>query len=171
MTEETKLKLGDLEIPAGAGRALTQTLGWLDNGDLRRTINGILRDMTREQNRKFESQISGQDPAIMAMPAFAGIWKGSVLDVECISKLRQNVYPAALTATLIRDPVAGSIRGLTAAGQWIEPTLVDDRDVTFSSQILVIEFRPSLSMMVVALSGNEDEYAAQEGWTIDLEEV
>jgi hypothetical protein len=171
MSDETLLSINGIELPVGSSRGISQTLKPIDNGDLRRTVNGDLKDLTREQNRKFESQISGQGSPILSTPAFADVWKGSELIIDCISKLRQNVNPSSSSATLIRDPVSGSISGLTFSGDYIDPDTVTGRDVTFSQDVIMIRFRPKLTMLVLAISTNEDEYEAQEGWTIDLEEV
>lgn len=170
-TDETILTLGDLEIPAGAGRNISQTLQFIDNGDVRRTINGTLTDLTRVVNRKFESQISTTD---QATPAMVELFKGQTLLVECISLLRQNVSPPSTTETLIRDPVVASVLGRDAACNPITPTIVGgvgNRDITFATLVVMIEFRPILNMMVLASSIDTDEYGASETWTIDLEEV
>lgn len=168
MSDETILKLGDLIIPVGAGRGITQTLQPIDNGDLRRTVNGTLLDLTRTENRKYESQVQCTD---MAAPTLAGIWKGSEIAVNCIKHLRQVVTPESTNVTLIRDPVAGSVVGYDSSGNKVTPDSVVNRDVTFLVNVAMVKFRPALTMMVVALTENEDEYAAEEGWTIDLEEV
>lgn len=167
-TDETLLTLGDIVIPVGAGRGITQTLQPIDNGDVRRTVNGTLIDLTRVENRKFESQIRCSD---MATPAIAELWKGQTLLVDCIQVLNQNINPASTSATLIRDPVANSIFGFDSSGVKSEPTSVIGRDVIFASNVVHIEFRPVLDMMILATSVNTDEYAAEEGWSIDLEEV
>ena len=170
-SEETLLILGDLEIPAGAARGISQTLQFIDNGDVRRTINGTLTDLTRVVNRKFESQLSITD---QATPAMVELFKGQTLLVECISLLRQNVSPASTTETLIRDPVTSSVIGRDAACTPFTPTIIGgagNRDITFASPVVMIEFRPILNMMVLATSINTDEYGAAESWTIDLQEV
>lgn len=171
MTDETILVLGDLEIPAGAARGITQTLQPIDNGDVRRTINGTLTDLTRVVNRKFASQISIAD---QATPAIAELFKGQTLLVESITKLRQNVSPPSTTETLIRDPVVSSVLGRDAACTPITPTIVGgtgNRDITFATPVVMIEFRPILNMMILQYSLNTDEYGAEEGWTLDLEEI
>lgn len=171
MTYETVLKLGSLIIPAGAGRGISQTLKPIDNGDLRRTVNGELTDLTRIQNRKFESQISVTD---MSIPTLSGLWKGDVLSIECISKLNELVSPESATHTIQRDPVTDSIKGYDSSGVKV-PLLsfggTGNRDLTFDGNVAYIEFRPILEMMILSMSFNHDEYEAEAGWTIDLEEV
>lgn len=170
MTDETILVLGDLVFPAGSGRGITQSIQPIDNGDVRRSVNGTLIDLTREQNRKFESQIQLQD---MATPTLAGIWKGKIINpVECITPFRETVSPASATHTIIRTPVAGSVWGYDdATGDKVFPTDVTGEDITFADPVNYIEYRPSLVMMVLAHTIDADEYAAGEGYTIDLEEV
>jgi len=172
MTDETVLKFGDIALPTGSSRFISQTLQPIDNGDVRRTVNGNLRDMTRDENRKFEGQLSSTD---QATPALAGVWKGSIHIVECVKKFRDNLSPAAAAVTLIRDPVVGSVFGYVAdpCEKVLPDTVggVGNRDITFPQDVDYIEYRPILTMMVLANSINEDEAAAEEGWQIDLEEV
>lgn len=170
MTDETILVLGDLVFPAGSARGITQTFSPIDNGDVRRTVNGTLIDLTREQNRKFESQIRLQD---MATPTLAGIWKGRILNpVEFIVPFREAVSPASDTHTIIRPPVTGTVFGYDdATGDKVFPSSVVGQIVTFDDPVNFIQYRPSLIMMVVALTVDGDEYQAEEGYTIDLEEV
>lgn len=170
MTDETELVLGNLVLPAGSGRGITQSIQPIDNGDVRRTVNGTLLDLTREENRKYESQIQVQD---MATPTLAGIWKGQTLNpVECITPFRELVSPASATHTLIRTPVAGSVWGYDdVTGEKVFPTIVAGEDITFAAPVNFIEYRPSLVMMVLAFTTDRDEYGAVEGYTIDLEEI
>lgn len=168
MTDETILKLGDIYLQVGSSRGLTQSLALVSNGDLRRTVNGSLIDLTREQQRKFNSTISGSD---IAAPAIQDLWRGQELEVECIQPFRQTVFPVSLTATLIRDPVSGSVFGRIADGTKIFPTSVIALVATFAQNVSMVEYRPILTMLVSDISIDNDEYAAQEGWSIDLEEV
>lgn len=168
MTDETNLKLGDLIIPTGAGRGITQALSLVDNGQLRRTVNGELIDLTRDQNQKYESTISATD---QKTPSLAGVWKGVELEVECVVTIRQLVNPAALTATLIRDYVTGTVFGRDINGVKITPTSVVGLLATFPSNVVMVEFFPKLTMLVSSVSINTDEYEASQGWDISLEEV
>lgn len=168
MSDETVLVLGDLIIPVGAGRGISQSLGRIDNGQLRRTVNGILVDTTRSINQKFVSTINATD---MSAPTFAELWKGMELVVECISKLRQFVVPAEDIVTLIRPAVEESIFGYKPDGTKIEPIDVNGLVVTFAENIVRLEFRPILTMLVVDITDDSDEYASSESWSIQLEEV
>ena len=135
-------------------------------------MNGNLRDLTRAENRKYESQISSTD---QATPALGGVFKGSIHLVECMKKFRDNLFPAGAAITLIRDPVVVSVFGYVADPcERITPLSVGgsgNRDITFSVDVDYVEYRPIINFMVLANSVNEDEAAAEEGWQIDLEEV
>lgn len=169
MTDETILKLGDIEFPVGSARGISQTIQPIDNGDVRRTVNGTLLDLTRIQNRKFESQIRLQD---QATPTFIGFFKGSILVVESIVPFRELVNPASTTQTIIRTPVTGSVTGIeSVSGLVVDPISVVGEDITFANTVNLIKYRPVLTMMILAITLDADEYAATEGWVIDLEEV
>ena len=168
MTGETVLKLGDLHFPAGSARGITQTLDLVSNGELRRTVNGDLKDITRQQNRKFSSSINCSDTE---SPTLQGIWKGTQLVVECIQPFRQLVKPAALVTNLIRTPVTGSVFGRDNTNVKVLPTSVIGLVATFPSNIVMVEYRPILTMMVSDISEDKDEYGAVESWSLSLEEV
>lgn len=168
MTTETNLKLGDLIIPIGAGRGITQNISLVDNGELRRTVNGDLIDLTRDENRKYVSNISASD---QKTPSLAGLWKGMQLVVESVAIIRQLVNPAALTATLVRDYVAGTVFGRDINGVKITPTSVVGLLATFPSNVVMVEFCPKLTMLIADISIDTDEYEATQSWDISLEEV
>lgn len=168
MTTETVLVLGDVAIPLGAGRAITQTLEPIDNGDLRRTVNGTLKDLTREENRKFASTISTSD---WSSPAFEGLWKGMTLTVQCITEMRQNVFPVSEDITLVRPAVEGTVYGVTEDGVRLAPALETPTYAEFDDPVRYVVFRPELEFMVTSISRSRDEYAVEESWQIGLEEV
>lgn len=166
--DETNLKLGNLIIPTGAGRGISQSITLFDNGDLRRTVNGSLVDLTRDESRKFVSEISAID---QKTPTFAGIWKGMEISVECISTIRQLVNPPSTTVELIRDAVELSIFGRDVDGAKVTPTLVDGRDITFAVNVYLVEFFPVLDMVVSDISIDTDEYESTQSWRLSLEEL
>lgn len=132
-------------VPPYSARGLSQSLEPIDEtSQLRRTINGDLKDLSVTQFRKYKSTISGddQDP-----PAMAGMWPGRLLAVECISEL---CY-------------------MTANGSGLEErTVVDgsrrvDGDFTF--------YRPALNMRLVNYKVDTDEWGRAVSWSMDLEEA
>ncbi len=80
----TLLELDGINFGDYAVRALTMTLQPIDSADLRRTINGTLRDFTSPQHRKYAVSISCED---VDAPDLAGIWRGMPVTVTCIPAL------------------------------------------------------------------------------------
>lgn len=139
----TLLVITSMGVPPYSARGLTQTLAPIDASvSARRTINGTLRDLSQSQFRKFKSTISCND---QQAPAFEGFWPGMQVDVDCVAELSYLTD----TRTPERTPVAGSERV--------------DGDFTF--------YRPHLTMMITGFSTSTDEYGAQVGWQLELEEV
>lgn len=143
MAEETLLVLTGIGVAPYSARGLEQTLQPVTaSGQLRRTINGTLTDLSEMQLRKFRSTISGND---QLSPALNGIWPGATVVVDCIGEL---AYPTG-TGSPDRPVVAGSQR--------IEGAFT--------------YYRPQLTMKVVDWQLREDEWGRQVGWSLELEEV
>lgn len=140
----TLLTMSGPGVPPYSARGLTQSLDPIDfASQTRRTINGNLKDLSVSQFRKYKSKISGKD---QLPPACAGVWPGQLVSVECISEL---CYATGGTfSTPERTAVAGSTRV--------------EGDFTF--------YRPVLEMRVIQFSIETDEWGAQVGWSMDLEE-
>jgi hypothetical protein len=142
----TVLSLSGIGVPVYSARGLTQTLTPIDESkQLRRTINGALKDESMSQFQKFKStiatgQFTDQDP-----PSCNGVWPGQVIVVDCISEL------SYLTATGAPDRpvVAGSSRV--------------EGDFTI--------YRPQITFRVSNFSIDKDEWEATNSWSMDLEEV
>jgi len=140
--DETLLILSGIGVPLYSARGLQQTLEPIAAAaNLRRTVNGNLRDVSFEPFRKYHSKITCTD---QRAPAVDGIWAGMLVTVHCVEEL---AYPSSGSPG--RPVVSGSDR------------LEGD----------FIFYRPVLSMMVTALSLQTDEYPADVQWTMELEEV
>lgn len=136
------LRLTGIGVPPYASRQLTEQLEPIDSDDVNRTINGELVDFGFEQFQKFKLTINGHD---MRAPACNGVWKGKVVEVDCISQLAYD--------TLTGSP---------------------DRPVVPGSEIVeggFTYYRPRLQMMVMDFSQNTDEWNAQCDWSMHLEEI
>ena len=143
MANETLLVLTGIGVAPYSARGLEQTLQPIGGaGQLRRTINGTLVNLSEDQLRKFTSTISGSD---QLSPALNGVWPGKAVTVDCIKEL---CYPTA-TGSPDRPVVPGSQR----------------------TEGAMTYYRPRLSMMVVDWQGREDEYGRQVSWTLQLEEI
>lgn len=137
----TVLELHGIGVPAYSARGLSQTLEPIDASlHMERSINGGLIDMSLSQFRKYKSTITGSD---QQPPGIDGIWPGHVVTVDCVAEL---AYPDGGAPE--RTVVPGSER--FDSGWWF--------------------YRPRLDMRVMGFSIDRDEYGAQVGWTLDLEE-
>jgi len=129
-------------IPLYPARGLTQTLAPIQAAEnLRRSINGVLIDLSYDQFRKYASTISCTD---REAPSLDGVFPGLEVTVACVAELS---YPEGGSPT--RPVVSGSER----------------------SEGGFVFYRPVLDMRVMAISVSTDEYAADTQWSMDLEEI
>lgn len=124
-------------------RGATQTLDPISQATSnRRTVNGVLKDISFDGFQKFKSTISCED---QLGPAFEKSWPGVTVVVECIKELCYK----------------------TAGGNPSRPVVADssriEGDYTY--------YRPQLTMMIIGYSDSQNEYAASDGWSMQLEEV
>lgn len=142
-TDPTVLRLSGIGVPPYSARGLSQTLTPIaEAGQFARSINGKLLNLSYEPMRKYKSTITGSD---QRPPSIDNVWPGLVLDVDCIAELA--IPDGALPFG--RDPVDyESVR--------------TEQGFTF--------YRPRLRMMVINFAVDQDEYGAQVGWSMDLEE-
>ena len=139
---DTLLILDGIGVPLYSARGLQQTLEPIAAAaNLRRTVNGNLRDLSFEPFRKYHSKITCTD---QRAPAVDGIWPGMAVTVHCVEEL---CYPVGGTPE--RPEVSGSSR--------------TEGDFVF--------YRPVLTMLVVAINQQTDEYPADVTWSLDLEEL
>jgi hypothetical protein len=138
----TLLILDAIGVPLYSARGLKQTLSFIDSAkQLRRTINGVMVDLSRPQFRLYKSTITCTD---IEAPAFDGLTVGTLVQVSCVCEL---VYPSAGTAN--RTAVSGSERTI---GNFIS-------------------YRPVLNMIVTDFQQGFAEWPHDNDWTLDLEEV
>lgn len=139
---ETLLILSGIGVPLYSARGLSQTLEPIGaSANLRRTVNGNLRDLSFEPFRKYTSKISCTD---QRAPAIDGIFPGMAVEVHCVQEL---CYP--LSGSPQRSSVSGSER---VEGDFVH-------------------YRPILSMLVISITAVTDEWNAEVGWELELEEV
>lgn len=138
----TVLVMAGVGVSPYSARGLKQSLAHIDQAaNLRRTVNGDLKDISFSGFRKYKSTISGTD---QNPPSFDGKWPGLTVTVDCIAELSY---------------LTGGSPGRTV--------------VSGSSRVegLFTIYRPQLIMKIVAFNQDHDEYGADIGWTLDLEEV
>lgn len=161
---ETLLQIGGVQIPAGAGRGINQSYEQISSGQVIRDINGVLHDLTSPSHRKWRTTISCRD---QSAPTLSDLWIGDEVEVSCIAPFRQPVVSGAVV--LSRDPVSGSVQAFDSAGKPVAAT-VSGRDVSTPGAAYVF-FRPVLTMRIVEKSEDMDEWGAEVGWSVSLEEV
>jgi len=138
----TLLELSGIGVAPYATRGATQTLAPIQQAaSMLRTVNGDLDDLGLEQFQKFSSTISCND---QLSPACDGVWPGREVTVSCVTELCYKT----VGGTPSRTAVAGSSR--------------TEGDFTY--------YRPQLVMRVLSFSLSTDEWGAQVGWNMSLEE-
>lgn len=138
----TVLTLSGIGVPPYATRGASQTLTPIPQAaSMLRTVNGELDDLALEQFQKYSSTISCND---QLSPACDGVWPGRLVTVGCIAELCYKTTVGAPS----RDVVSSSSRV--------------EGDFTY--------FRPSLVMRVMTFDTVTDEWGAQVGWNMTLEE-
>lgn len=140
--EGTLLVLSVGGVPLYSARDIEQTLQPIKAAQsARRTVNGLLVDLSVTAFHKYESKISCTD---VEAPALDGIFPGLMLTVDCVAEL---VYQTGGSPS--RTVVSGSARTVGA----------------------YTIYRPRLSMMVVGLEQRLGEAGHESRWSLDLEEV
>lgn len=125
-------------------RGLTQTLNVIAQTKQQvRTINGNMKDISNPAFRKYASKITCTD---VDAPPLDGLYPGNIVTVQCAISL---CYESGNSGSPFRAAVAGSI--------------YTNGHFTF--------YRPELEMMVMDVQHTFDEWKADNGWEIDLEEV
>jgi hypothetical protein len=164
---ETILSIDGIAFPVGSARGISETIEPIQAGELRRTVNGTLVDLTRSEFRKYAVRLSCDD---QGFPALDGIWTGQQVTISCASEMRQRA--ATTEITLGRDAVAGSVRAENpTTGAPITVSDVTGRVVTLASAPAIVSYRPALVCRVVSWSGDFAEWDAENGWYISLEEI
>ena len=131
-------------LPQYAARGITQTLFPIPAAaQMRRTVNGTLKNVAASQFRKYGSTITCRD---MDHPIPDTLWPGDPVTVDCIEELK---YEDTTDGAAARTVVSGSTR--TADG-WVY-------------------YRPRLTMLILDFRIDHDEAGAEIGWTLELEEV
>lgn len=150
MAKDTVLKLVGMGIAPFSARGLTQTLTPISQAAVvRRTINGVLRDLSDTAFQKYASTISCED---LQAPALDGIWPGMQLEVHCVAELKYEVPDPE------EDPI-----GEGASRPMVADSLVTRNGFRY--------YRPVLQMRVMNIDYDKDEFQAVRGWQLDLEEI
>lgn len=159
---------GGSSLPLLSCRNCTQTLTPIENGQLRRTVNGRLVHTGMTGHTKYMSLITGED---LAPPALENIWRGTLFQVSCLSYLTQPTLQAT-TIELSRNPVPGSIGVIDTNGKLHSPLKIQGRKVTLPKTVSAeyISYRPQLDMYAANFKITTNEWGLKVGWELCLEE-
>lgn len=168
----TLIKLDLNALPTEASSNCTQELTPINAGELNRTINGELIYIGEENIAKFRSTIRGQDTLPIALD---NLWRGKIIEVQCLQPLAQSVSTATSTVILARRAAISSV---CAWSNNIKIPIINQQDnkVTFAlpSQVssFIVTYRPIMQMMIVDFGYVSHEWdMKQNSWYLDLEEV
>lgn len=143
---QTVLTLDGMGIVPYSTRGAVQTLDYYEGAaaNIYTDVNGVTRVAGGTQFQKYKSNISCSDQRPIAAD---GVWPGKIVTVGCIAELAYRTSEGPPS----RTPVEGS-------------EVVD----TGSDYTI---YRPLLTMMVMNLSIQKNEWGAEVGWSMDLLEV
>ena len=143
MVALTLLALSGMGVPPYSARGLKQNYTPIAQAiQTKRTVNGILKDVSSAQFEKYASTITGSD---QRPPACDGVWPGKLVTVDCLFEFCYKTAGGSPARTIVPD--SSHVEG----------------DYTF--------YRPRLDMMVVSYHCDTDEWAAGVDWSMQLEEV
>lgn len=142
-TFATLLSLSGQGVAPYSARGLTQTLEPIDlAAQLKRTVNGDLKDISFDGFKKYKSAINCSD---QKTPALDGVWPGVLLTVDCVSELSYKTTGGSPARPVVPD------------------SSYEDGEYTY--------YRPRLDMRVTSYTASRDEWQHVVGWTLLLEEV
>ena len=146
MTELTLLRLDPIGVPPYSARGITQSLDPVDEAaQMARTVNGTLISLSDDNFKKLKSTITCTD---QQQPALDGVWPGDILTVDCVIELSY---------------LTGGTPSRSLASSTDDTATRTENGFTF--------YRPRLTMMVISYTKTFDEYGADSGWSLELQEV
>jgi hypothetical protein len=135
----------ELAIPPYALRGISQTLEPIEQAsNARRTINGVLKDVSSPDFRKYRTQIRCTD---QQSPGLGELWPGMQLTMHSAAEL--SFEGSTGSSGLERPAVGGSLR--------------EESGFTF--------YRPVLIVRVIDYSTDFAEWDAEVAWQLRAEEI
>ncbi len=165
---ETELWLSGVGFPRFSARGCVQELYPIvaQKDIFQRTVNGDLVYLGGESDVKYGTTIKCQDKNI---PAFAHLWRGSLIEVGCLQSLIQTCE--SLKTTLGRPFIKGSLRVFNAAYEGVKDYILNGQEVTVVSSGGYVSYRPILSMRLTDFTLTHNEWGSKVGWSLTLEEA
>jgi hypothetical protein len=165
---ETELILSRGGFPSLSARGCSQQIMPIEEGALRRTINGVLVYTGKEEGHKYRSIISCEDKTGAALE---GLWRGSEIRIGCIQRFWQKSQGREVL--LERDPVEGSVFALEGQTEFSIEEIVGRHVVLehLIDQEVFVSYRPWLHMRVVGFCLMTNEWGLKAGWKLEVEEI
>jgi hypothetical protein len=161
----------DIFFPPASARGIQTSISLVPSGDMRRTVNGSLVDLTRPALRKYLLSMSADG---QALPALAGLWRGMRCTVA--PPLYWTAQAPAGATELALDRTAADVRAFDAVtlDALPAPSLSADRRVlTFPAlpRPAYFEYQPVFEALLSSRSDSGDEWEATATWSLEFEEV
>lgn len=140
---DTVLEITGADLVPYSSRGATMTLAPIEQSkSTKRTINGELVDLALPQFQKYRATISCTDNN---SPQFDRNWPGKSLTVKASAELSYKTAGGSPGRTVVTDSSHA------------------EGDYTF--------YRPQLTMRVLSWDISYDEWGAEVGWNMELEEI
>ena len=168
---ESTLIIKGIGFPRLSCREVTQTLLPIQQGEIRRSVNGELCYIGTSAHHKYKSTIMCAD---YNLPGLQQVWVGAQVSVLCVSDLWERfVLGDETVRELSRPPVPGSLNGIRADGSPIE-AVCEESLLTLpqgDGEEVMVSYRPLLKMRITAFDFRASEWEKGAQWRLLLEEV
>ncbi|WP_323811269.1 hypothetical protein [Yoonia sp. 67-2] len=177
MTSETEGRIfvsgsvADIFFPPGSARGISTSIEQIESGELRRTVNGNLVDLTREELRKYAISLSCDG---MSLPGFDSVWRGMICTITPPVRWIIKVEPGQNSVTFARPAANAKMFDAETNNPFPDPIIGSNgTSATFSAQASVawIEYQPIFQTRVVGRSESSEEWEASATWSLELEEI
>ncbi|MBX9977743.1 MAG: hypothetical protein K2X98_05820 [Alphaproteobacteria bacterium] len=165
---ETELWIEGVGFPLFSARGCVQELIPVPGNDnlFQRTVNGDLIYLGDDSDVKYRTTIKCQDKEV---PAFAHLWRGSLVKVGCMQPLIQPLSNGK--ATLSKPFIDGSVKVCNRTHKSVPFNLLGQDIRSEDCDDGYVIYRPILSMCLMDFLLSHNEWGAKAGWNLTLEEV
>ncbi len=167
---DSVLTINGLGLPPLSARGCKQELVPIPNGQFRKTVNGDLCFIKLSERQRYRTVIKCKD---MNVPAFGNLRIGSIVKIDCIQSIWQNIEAGVQSIELIRDFVDGSVLVINESGQDV-PFTLNGKKIELKSpndSNLFVSFRPSLQMLITNFVSESSEWDLSHEWRLEAEEI
>lgn len=167
---DSVLTINGLGLPLFSARGCRQELVPIPNGHFRKTVNGDLCFIKLSDRQRYKTIIKCKD---VNVPAFGNFRIGSIVKIDCIQSIWQNIEAGTQSIELIRDFVDGSVLVINENGQDV-PFSLNGKKIELKSQNdsnLFVSFRPSLQMLITHFVAECNEWDLTHEWRLEAEEI